>query len=140
MNSDAIISVEGLGKRYRLGSSRSNERYTALRDVIATRAAAPFRALNSKWKRRKEKSENKASPELSTSAFPLSNSTDDFWALKNVSFEVRQGEVVASGSEGTTLRPGCLTGRKRARRGIIGRNSESVPSRRSKENRLGWKS
>ena len=53
--SEAIITVEGLGKRYRLGAGRSAERYTALRDVIATRAAAPFSALKSKWKRRKEK-------------------------------------------------------------------------------------
>ncbi len=32
--SDSIITVENLGKRYRLGAGRSNERYTALRDVI----------------------------------------------------------------------------------------------------------
>ncbi len=33
--SEAIITVEGLGKRYRLGAGHSNERYTALRDVVA---------------------------------------------------------------------------------------------------------
>jgi hypothetical protein len=33
--SDFVISVENLGKRYRLGADRSNERYTALCDVIA---------------------------------------------------------------------------------------------------------
>lgn len=33
--SDAIITVEGLGKRYRLGAGRSGERYTALRDVLS---------------------------------------------------------------------------------------------------------
>ncbi len=33
--SEAIITVENLGKRYRLGASRTNERYTALRDVVA---------------------------------------------------------------------------------------------------------
>ena len=33
MTSEVVISVEGLGKKYRLGQ-RSNERYTALRDEL----------------------------------------------------------------------------------------------------------
>lgn len=45
--SDAIITVEGLGKRYRLGASRSNERYTALRDVISDKAKSLFRRKGS---------------------------------------------------------------------------------------------
>jgi hypothetical protein len=44
--SDAIIKVEGLGKRYRLGGSGSSERYTALRDVIAEKARSVFRNPN----------------------------------------------------------------------------------------------
>ena len=65
--SDSIITVEGLGKRYRLGAQSGflpggptarlparrklqlgerGERYTALRDVIAQKAAAPFRFLH----------------------------------------------------------------------------------------------
>ncbi len=43
--SDAIIKVENLGKRYRLGAGHSNERYAALCDVMAQKASAPFRAL-----------------------------------------------------------------------------------------------
>jgi len=35
--SEAIITVEGLGKRHRLGAGRSNERYAALRLVIANK-------------------------------------------------------------------------------------------------------
>jgi hypothetical protein len=46
--SDTIISVENLGKRYRLGAGRPNERYTALRDVIARKATAPWRAFRSR--------------------------------------------------------------------------------------------
>ncbi|HSH37664.1 MAG TPA: hypothetical protein VK993_02665 [Chthoniobacterales bacterium] len=42
--SDAIIT-EGLGKRYRLGASRSNERYTAVRDVISEKAVGFFKKL-----------------------------------------------------------------------------------------------
>jgi len=37
--SSAIITVENLGKRYRLGAGRSGERYTALRDVNPEKAA-----------------------------------------------------------------------------------------------------
>ncbi len=55
MSADAIIKVENLGKRYRLGAGRSNERYTAPRDAMAQKAAAPFRALKVKLERRKEK-------------------------------------------------------------------------------------
>ncbi|MGI8960841.1 MAG: ABC transporter ATP-binding protein [Bryobacteraceae bacterium] len=90
--SDAIITVEGLGKRYRLGASRSNERYTALRDVVAEAAAKPFRSLSGKFK-----SKNGASDpalNLNSSTSTRTSNDEEFWALKNVSFEVRQGEVV----------------------------------------------
>jgi lipopolysaccharide transport system ATP-binding protein len=40
--SDTIITVENLGKRYRLGQ-KSNERYTALRDVLTDKAKNLFR-------------------------------------------------------------------------------------------------
>ena len=43
MGNDTIISVENLGKLYRLGTGRSNERYTALRDVITDKAKSLFR-------------------------------------------------------------------------------------------------
>ena len=42
MSSDVAIRCEGLSKRYRIGEQ---ERYKALRDVIADTAAAPFRHL-----------------------------------------------------------------------------------------------
>ncbi|MGI8437650.1 MAG: ABC transporter ATP-binding protein [Chthoniobacterales bacterium] len=120
--SDAIITVEGLGKRYRLGASRSNERYTALRDVVAEAAAKPFRALTRSLSGRfqlKNDARSQAlnsNPSTSTgavgspstapngasdSALNLNPATstrpsndEEFWALKNVSFEVRQGEVL----------------------------------------------
>lgn len=47
--SDTVISVENLGKRYTLGAGgRSNERYTALRDVIAIKALFRPQVLNLK--------------------------------------------------------------------------------------------
>jgi lipopolysaccharide transport system ATP-binding protein len=60
---DAVIRVEGIGKRYRVGQ---RERYRALRDVLA----GAFRR------------NGKRAP------------TDFIWAVRDVSFEVKQGEVV----------------------------------------------
>jgi lipopolysaccharide transport system ATP-binding protein len=71
--SDTIISVENLGKRYRLGQG-SSERYTALRDVITNKAKALFRSRHS-------------SP-------VTGHFNNEIWALRNVSFEAKRGEVV----------------------------------------------
>ncbi|MEP6636812.1 MAG: ABC transporter ATP-binding protein, partial [Acidobacteriota bacterium] len=93
MASDTIITIENLGKRYRLGASRSNERYTALRDVVAEAAVRPFLNLKDKFKS-KNGNAHLSSPSASTSKLNSEGSASEFWALKNVSFEVKQGEVV----------------------------------------------
>jgi len=69
-----LISVDGLGKRYRIRHEQA-QRYTALRDVIAQKAAAPLR-----WFR--------------SGAPPAAPAEEDFWALKDVAFTVREGEVL----------------------------------------------
>src|SRR5437016_1228727 len=68
------IRVENLGKRYRIQHGGEQQgRYKTLRDSLASIATAPLRRL-------KNGGENSAQ--------------EDFWALKDVSFEVKPGEVV----------------------------------------------
>jgi lipopolysaccharide transport system ATP-binding protein len=92
MSADAIITVEGLGKRYRLGAGQSTERYTALRDVISEKAAGFFKKL----KPEKPKAGNGSNVNVSEAQRPSVSRAGraDFWALKDVSFEVKQGEVL----------------------------------------------
>ena len=69
--SDVAIRVENLSKLYTLGK---RERYRTLRDTLTDALAAPFRRLR-----------NGASPETEA---------ETLWALKDVSFEVKHGEVL----------------------------------------------
>lgn len=68
-----IIEVENLGKCYRI-SHQSQERYRTLRDSVSRWAGNLFRA--------------------SRGASDARPSQEDFWALRDVSFKVQQGEVV----------------------------------------------
>lgn len=75
---DIIIQVENLGKKYSIGSDRSlnRQRYTALRDVIKNGVKSISKKLINPWQTE--------TPREYT----------DFWALKDISFELRQGEVL----------------------------------------------
>lgn len=69
--SDVAIRVEGLGKRFRLQHRGGGPRYRTLREDLLS---AP-RELWTRLRRRRTEQE-------------------EFWALKDVSFEVKQGEVL----------------------------------------------
>ncbi|HSM80671.1 MAG TPA: ABC transporter ATP-binding protein, partial [Nodosilinea sp.] len=74
--SDTVIQVENLGKKYVLGrQQQGSSRYVALRDVLSEKAKSVGRRLRYPGK-------STAQPQ------------DEFWALNDVSFEVKQGDVV----------------------------------------------
>jgi lipopolysaccharide transport system ATP-binding protein len=70
---DPIITVENLGKRYQL-RHQGNARYQTLRDTVAAKARQFLRP-----------------PTNSSTPLP---SSEEFWALRDVNFEIQRGDVV----------------------------------------------
>jgi len=84
-----IMKAEGLGKRYRLQHQQQGRRYKALRDVLAEKAAGLFQKMG---ERRAKSGGGILSP---LSSLPSSApSVEDFWALRDVSFEIQPGKAV----------------------------------------------
>lgn len=82
--SETAIRVEGISKRYRIGK---REPYLALRDVMANALRSPLKAFSKNGAGR--------------------SATEHIWSLKDVSFEIQQGEAVgligSNGAGKTTL-------------------------------------
>ncbi|MBW7881361.1 MAG: ABC transporter ATP-binding protein [Caldilineaceae bacterium] len=77
--SDVVIRAEKLGKKYTIGHQAENGRYVALRDVLVQNARAV-------WHRTRDLVQGK--PVIA------GDTTEEVWALQDVSFEIRQGEAV----------------------------------------------
>jgi lipopolysaccharide transport system ATP-binding protein len=73
--SNLAIQATGLSKQYRIGKK---EPYRTLRGSLNNAVAAPFKGLRSKWR-------------PSTNGH---NSPGKFWALEDISFDIKHGEVV----------------------------------------------
>ncbi|MDZ4752738.1 MAG: ABC transporter ATP-binding protein [Verrucomicrobiota bacterium] len=69
--SDVVISVEGLGKKYTIGGSHApGRKYQTLQETLLS------------W------------PRKALSSFKAGNPKNEFWALKDISFEVKTGEIL----------------------------------------------
>jgi ABC-type polysaccharide/polyol phosphate transport system ATPase subunit len=79
MFSDVVIRVERLSKKYIIGHEAERGGYTALRDVVAQGAHNLWRKTADMARRR---------------SVVTGETVEEFWALRDISFDVKRGEVL----------------------------------------------
>ena len=88
MSSNPIIEIKNLGKKYNITHQRGG--YIALRDVLMNVLKSPLSFLKSKAKQ-----------------VAGMETKEEFWALKDINFEVQKGEIIgiigSNGAEKSTL-------------------------------------
>lgn len=74
--SDTVIDADNIGKKYRVAHQK-HAPYEALRDIVSKKARALGQRIFSPF-----------------NTLSRDSSAEDFWALKNISFDVKQGECI----------------------------------------------
>ena len=77
--SEIIIQAENLGKKYTIGHKTDSGNYVALRDVL-------MRNVQNLWAKTRDLARRKP--------VVMGDTTEEFWALKNLNFEIRKGEAL----------------------------------------------